>query len=162
VGIRLERIEGSPQETKTAAEEDAFRKARAELVKRLERETPPLAVMPSLAKVKTLIPANKVLVREADPAAREELKTKTGKPDWYVAEVELELSDDQIRGLRQEERVQNGLIGALILALGGAVVFGTVKVGSAAWQTRVIGVPVATLALAAIIPLVLALLFRLR
>jgi hypothetical protein len=63
---------------------------------------------------------------------RKELVGATDNADWYVAEVNVELTDDQVRQLRQEERVQTGLIGVGGLAVGAFALFGVMRVGSAA------------------------------
>jgi hypothetical protein len=135
-GIKLVNIHGDPKATDEEAKDDAVRKAKAELTKRLEKLDPPVTISPSLARVQAeYIPVSALRVYkvgEIDKEMRKELVGATDNADWYVAEVNVELTDDQVRQLRQEERVQTGLIGVGGLAVGAFALFGVMRVGSAA------------------------------
>ncbi len=132
-GIKLIRIVGEPKVTREEAKVDAVRKAKLELVKRLEQLDPPVCATPSLARIQSdYIPANACQVGVADDPKWEELRHAYGKSELFIAEVSVELTDDQIRQLRQEERVQTGLIGVGGMAVGAFALFGLLRVGTAA------------------------------
>jgi hypothetical protein len=131
-GIHLVKI-GEPKPSRDGAKEDAVRKAKEALIQRLCQLDPPVTTTPSLARVQNeYCPANLVKVELADDPKWDELKRLNGQSELYVAEVTVELTDDQVRQLRQEERVQNGLIGVGGLAVGALAVCGLLRAGTAA------------------------------
>lgn len=133
IGIKLERITGDPKESEDQAIHDAVVKARIRLMEKLESLSPPVTVAPDLHRIRTqYIPAQAVKCGPTEDPRWNDLKQALGKPELYVAELNLELTDDQVRQLRQEERVQNGLIGVGGLALGAFVLCGLVRAGTAA------------------------------
>jgi hypothetical protein len=125
-------------------------------------------VTPSLARIQAeYIPINTVHVELANDPKWEELKKVLGKSELYVAEVNVELTDDQIRQLRQEERVQSGLIGVGGLAVASLAMCGLLRVGSAAGRLTRGRISTKFLAFQILFwtigpPLALAILFRVR
>jgi hypothetical protein len=131
-GIHLVKV-GEPKPSRDGAKEDAIRKAKDALIQKLCQLDPPVTTAPSLARVQNeYCPANLVKVDVADDPKWDELKRLNGQSELYVAEVTVELTDDQVRQLRQEERVQNGLIGVGGLAVGALAVCGLLRAGTAA------------------------------
>jgi len=131
-GIHLVKM-GEPKPSRDGAKDDAVRKAKDALIQKLCQLDPPVTTAPSLARIQNeYCPANLVKVEVADDPKWDELKRLNGQSELYVAEVTVELTDDQVRQLRQEERVQNGLIGVGGLAAGALVVCGLLRAGTAA------------------------------
>jgi hypothetical protein len=130
-GIQLVRIVGQPCENEELAKNDVLKVARLELKKQLEQKFN-IAVTPSPARVRDYVLPNSIHVHPADPAIRDDLERQFDKSDWYVAEAAVELSDDQVRQLRQEERVQDGLIGIGGVAVGALLLCGLLRAGTAA------------------------------
>jgi hypothetical protein len=163
-GIQLVHIKGEPMPTAEKAKEDAIKKAKGLVIQKLGELDPPVLISPSLARVQNeYCPAKLINVCVADEPKWEELKRLNGGKDLYVAEVSVEVTDDQIRQLRQEERVQTGLIGVGGLAVGALVTCGLLRAGSAAGRLTRANVPTGRLLLWTAIPLlVLALLLRIR
>jgi len=127
-GIQLH-VRGPASNSEAAAEEGALRKAREMLRVELDKLDPPVSITPSLMRIRSAyIPTKSTDL--VDPKAREDLKALGGQ--WYEGVLTVALTDDQIRELRQEERVQNGLIGVGGLAVGSLVLFGLLRAGTAA------------------------------
>jgi hypothetical protein len=162
-GIQLARITGEPKPSQDAAREDAIRKAKIALIHKLEQLDPPVLIAPSVYRVQNEYCSAKINVCVADDPKWEELKRLNGGKDLYVAEVSVELTDDQVRQLRQEERVQTGLIGVGGLAVGALVTCGLMRAGSAAGRLTRANLPATRTLLWAAVPiLALILLFRNR
>jgi hypothetical protein len=130
-GIQLVHVVGQPCESEEMAKLEVMKVARLEVKKQLEQKFN-IWVMPSMARVREYVPPNSIHVHPADPAVREDLERQLNKPDWYVAEAAVELSDDQIRQLRQEERVQDGLIGIGGVTVAAFLLCGLFRAGSVA------------------------------
>jgi hypothetical protein len=163
-GIQLAHIKGDAMPTAEKAKDDALRKAKVLLIQKLAELDPPVLISPSLNRVQNeYCPAKLIAVTVTDDPKWEELKKINGVNELYVADVSVELTDDQVRQLRQEERVQTGLIGVGGLAVGALVTCGLLRAGTAAGRFTRANVPTGRLLLWAAIPLlVLALLLRIR
>ncbi len=119
-----ERIRSTmPYLTEAEAEEDALAQARALVIQKLSELDPPVRYQPSLAEVKAEYLRKDSRTLSAPNADVKDVLAQTGLTGNRVyVEYDVEISADQVRELRSQERVGGGLrvLGALFaVALAG-------------------------------------------
>jgi hypothetical protein len=130
--IRLTKVRGAtPQSTEALAEDDALLAARDRLVEAFEAQNPPITHKPTVEEVRRryLKPGSAKVVdpNTIDPEVRN--TWKRAKPDHETwVEVDVEVSHDQLRDLRSDDRLgaAGGLAAAAFVVL--AALYGFLRV----------------------------------
>jgi hypothetical protein len=106
--IRERVVSSIPYPTEAEAEEDVLALARDLVEKRLATLDPPLKHKPTLGEVRTeFLRHDTRVVRQADAAQKEAL-AQNGS-DFVYVEYDLEVTAEQVRELRSQDRVYTGL-----------------------------------------------------
>lgn len=117
--IKITRIRSGNPASREKALLDAVELARLRIVEQLHQLEPPVYTYPTVETVRTeyLRPDS---IREVQPTAEDKANWAAAKldPNRVWVEIDVELSAEQVRHLRSEERVRSGGIYAIALFLG--------------------------------------------